>query len=112
MRIGEYLTAAKQVTEETVYRALSIQQGMPLLADDVTAMRTLPRDFARSHRVLPFRIAERTLHLATPEPPAHSTITAIAGHTTLQLRFYLVPPSVFERKFATLVTCSRDTSRS
>jgi hypothetical protein len=57
----------------------------------------LPEYAVRRWQVLPFRIAEQNLYLASPEAPATETITALGAFTSLELRFHLVTPIEFHR---------------
>ncbi|HUA84949.1 MAG TPA: hypothetical protein VMB85_13895, partial [Bryobacteraceae bacterium] len=84
-----------------VYEALSLQQGLPLSEtrpEEVRAAvaRALPEQVARQWRVLPFRVAEGSLHLATPELPSAEMSASVRSFTALELRFHLMPPRKFE----------------
>jgi len=56
----------------------------------------LPRHVMRSWRVLPFRIAYGSLHLATPEVPTDDMTRDLRGFTGLDVRFQLITPENFE----------------
>jgi type IV pilus assembly protein PilB len=101
LRLGEYLVMRGALTESDLYEALSLQQGLPAGAVnhlDVAenAARALPRHVMRSWRVLPFRIAYGSLHLATPEVPTDDMTRDLRGFTGLDVRFQLITPENFE----------------
>jgi adsorption protein B len=101
VRLGEHLVGSAQVPLETVYQALSFQQGLPLLTSSPKEVapevaHALPEGFMREWKVLPFRIAEGSLFLASPEIPPAELTNALRGHSTLEPRFHLVLPEAFE----------------
>jgi len=107
MRIGEYLMMLKLIDEATLYKALSLQQGLPLsepLPDDVApeAVHAIPEHAVREWRVLPFRIEERSMFLATPEVPSEKMSRALREFTALEMKFHLVTPEKFEKLQALL----------
>lgn len=59
--------------------------------------RALPEKLVRERKMLPFRVAEGSLYLAGPEIPTPETTRALRPFTSLELRFHLVTPSMFER---------------
>jgi adsorption protein B len=102
LRLGEYLIMRGLLTEEEVYEALSLQQGLPagpIDRDDIApnAARALPRHVIRNWRVLPFRIASGSLHLATPDIPTDEMTRELRGFTNLEVRFQLITTENFER---------------
>jgi len=102
MRLGGYLVLRGIITEEELCEALSLQQGLPagpIEPCDVAqnAARALPMHLVRSWRVLPFRIAEGNLHLATPEVPTDEMARELRGFTGLEVRFQLVTAGNFEK---------------
>ncbi len=66
-----------------------------------SAARALPRCVTEQWRVLPFRITEGRLLLATPSPPAPGLATRLAHHTRLNVEFHVVGEDSFERLVAT-----------
>ena len=101
LRFGEHLVRTGALDESAVYEALSLQQGLPLSEtrpEEVRAAvaRALPEQVARQWRVLPFRVAEGSLHLATPELPSAEMSASVRSFTALELRFHLMPPRKFE----------------
>ena len=102
MRLGEYLVDAGKLRMEALYQALSFQQGLPLAKVEPDAVpwhvaHALPEHIVRQWQVLPFRIAERNLFVASPEAPAAETAQALRAFTSLEIRFHLVTPAEFER---------------
>jgi adsorption protein B len=101
-RLGEYLVGSRRLEMEALYQALSFQQGLPLAQVEPDAVpwqvaHALPEDAIRQWQVLPFRIAERNLFVASPEPPGPETAQALRAFTSLEIRFHLVTPAEFER---------------
>jgi len=100
VRLGEYLLSCDRISEENLYRALSLQAGIPLGAPGEVsrlAARALPIETARRWRVLPYRIDLGQLHVATTEVPSEEMTRELAGCSSLELRFRLVRPADFER---------------
>lgn len=102
MRLGEYLVGTRQLEMEALYQALSFQQGLPLAqiepeAVPWTVAHALPEHAIRQWQVLPFRIAEQNLFVASPEAPGTDTAQALRAFTSLEIRFHLVTPVEFER---------------
>jgi bacteriophage N4 adsorption protein B len=101
MRIGEHLVARGLIGEDALYQALSLQQSIPAGAispDEVPrrVARSIPRIVARQWLVLPVRIADGRMTLASPEIPRADMPTALRGYTSLEIRFHLVTPANFE----------------
>jgi adsorption protein B len=101
VRIGEHLVRMGRVAEESLYDALSLQQGLPLVQIDPETVppgraHALPAHVVRTWRVLPFRVEEGSLHLAGPEAPSPAMTAALGSFTSLEMRFHLMTPSAFE----------------
>ena len=101
VRLGEHLVRLHQLSEEDLYRALSIQTGLPLGAParaDVNRLvtRTLPATAMRRWRVVPYRVDLGQLRLATAEVPSEEMTRDLASFSSLELRFRLVQPREFE----------------
>ncbi len=101
-RLGEYLVRCGSLTEESLYGALSLQQGLSLThlnASDVppAIARALPLSVARGWRVLPFRVDGGSLFLAGPDLPTPEMNTALRSFTSLEIRFHLLLPSEYEK---------------
>jgi hypothetical protein len=99
--LGEHLLATGALSEEELYEAISLQQGLPLArvapADVPRRIaRTLPAAVARKLRVLPFKVAEGGLCVATPDVPTDAVQQIVQRYTRLEVRFHLVTPGNFE----------------
>ncbi len=107
-RLGEFLVGSGQLTADSLYEALSFQQGLPIAQVDPVAVPptvawSLPEHVVRQWRVLPFRVAERSLYVASPEAPRAEVAAALGAFTTLEVRFHLVTPAEFDRLAAALL---------
>jgi adsorption protein B len=101
VRIGEYLLKLHLVDQDSLYAALSMQQGLPFSELDPAEIpphiaRSIPEHVIRRWRVLPFRVTDGTVLLATPELPSAGMTAAIRSFTSLEMRFHLVTPRRFE----------------
>jgi adsorption protein B len=101
-RLGEYLVGSRRLEMQALYEALSFQQGLPLAQIEPDAVpwpvaHALPEHAIRQWQVLPFRIAEENLFVASPEAPGAETANALRSFTSLEIRFHLVTPAEFER---------------
>ena len=108
LRLGEHLAATGCVALEAVYEALGFQQGLPRdpIAPEAVSpgvARALPVDLVRTWKVLPFRVAEGSLFLATSEIPGVRMHRALGNFTALELKFHLVTPAEFEALTAALL---------
>jgi adsorption protein B len=108
MRVGEHLVRIGAIDEESMYQALSLQQGLPLVDLDLRTIpmriaRAIPRDAIERWRVLPFRVAGHSIFLATPEVPSTRLSASLREFTAMELRFHLVTPARFERLRRALV---------
>ncbi len=102
VRLGEYLVGSNKLEMEALYQALSFQQGLPIAQVEPDAVpwpvaHALPEHAIRQWQVLPFRVAEQNLFVASPEAPGTATLTALRAFTSLEIRFHLVTPAEFER---------------
>jgi bacteriophage N4 adsorption protein B len=98
VRIGEHLIALRLLTEEELYEALSLQQGLPLGAPAHVARRvarSLPAHVLRQWRILPFQVASGRMYVAAPEIPTEELHATLRNYTSLEIRFHLVTPSAF-----------------
>jgi len=59
--------------------------------------RALPAHIVERWRVLPFRVADGSMILATPEEPSRRLRRELSRFTGLEIRFQLVPPENFEQ---------------
>jgi hypothetical protein len=102
IRLGEFLVASGELSEEHLYEALSLQQGLPIarVASDEFPLRiahALPERVIREWRVLPFKVADGSLLLASPELPTPAMTAAIRPFTTLEMRFHLLTPTEYKQ---------------
>jgi adsorption protein B len=101
LRIGEHLVKLKLVDEDSLYQALSLQQGLPVTYLDPSEVsprvaHTLPAHAIRRWRVLPFKVVDGSMLLATPEVPSNEMSAALREFTTLKMQFHLMTPTRFE----------------
>jgi adsorption protein B len=102
MHFGEYLVQLRKLSEEDLYRALSVQSGIPSGAftvgdADRLATRALPAEAARRWEVLPFRVESGHLHVALARVPSAELTRELASLTALEIRYRLVRPAEFAR---------------
>jgi bacteriophage N4 adsorption protein B len=102
VRLGEYLVGSRRLEMEVLYQALSFQQGLPIARVEPEAVpwpvaHALPEHAIRQWQVLPFRVAEQNLFVASPEAPGTEMAEALRSFTSLEIRFHLVTPAEFER---------------
>jgi adsorption protein B len=102
LRIGEYLVLLRKLSEENLYRALSLQSGIsagPVGSNEVDrlATRALPAEAARRWKVLPFRVETGHLHVAIADVPSGELTRELAGLSELEIRYRLVRPAEFAR---------------
>jgi hypothetical protein len=89
------------LNEEELYEALSLQQSLPTgrvepFEINSKVARALPRRVIHAWKVLPFRISEGTLYLASPEIPTDELNHELRAFTRMVLQFQLVTPENFE----------------
>jgi adsorption protein B len=103
---GEDLTASllrlRLLTEEQVYEAFSLQQGIPLarLAPDFQPGRiacALPEALQEKWQVVPYRVEPGRLFVAAARPPTEEMEAEIRRWTRLDVRFRLLPPARFQQ---------------
>jgi len=88
------------ITEEDLYEALSLQTRLPhapVAVEDLNPniARVLPKRLIRELTVLPIRIYDGKLLLATPDVPTRHTCDQLRNFTRLEIRFHLVTPEAF-----------------
>jgi len=108
IRLGEYLVGSRRLAIKDLYQALSFQQGLPLAQIEPEAVpwpvaHALPEHAIRQWQVLPFRVAEQNLFVASPEAPGPEMTLALRAFTSLEIRFHLVTPAEFERLSKALI---------
>ncbi len=97
---GARLLEEGVISEEELYHALSVQQSLPRVklapgSVPVRVMRTLPEELQRALRVLPFRIENGHLDLASLVVPTDEMQAALERFTRLRIRFHLITPSEY-----------------
>jgi len=102
LRIGEYLMQLRKLSEADLYRALSMQSGIPGGSDsaldvDRLATRILPAELARRWSVMPFRVETGQLHVAVADVPTADLRKELARFSSLEIRYRLVRPAEFAR---------------
>lgn len=90
-----------QLDAESLYEALALQQGLPVAEVEASSIpwriaRCLPENVMKKWRVLPFRVTDGNLWIASPEPPTSEATAALLSFTALEIRFHLITPSKFE----------------
>lgn len=102
MLLGQWLVRLELITERQLYEALSLQQGIPrafVSPHDINpqAARALPKHLLKRWRLLPYRIAEGGLYVASTEPANEQMQQALQGFTRLEIRLHLISPDEFDR---------------
>jgi adsorption protein B len=108
-RLGQHLIAQGVLSEDDVYRALSVQSGLafglPPAGDwSRPAAHALPMAAVRKWKILPYRISVGQIHVLTPEVPNEEMVRDLEQLSALQIRFRLVRPAEFEDAMAQLLT--------
>ena len=106
--LGEHLVRSGQLSEESLYQALSLQQGLPIGRFEAQSVprhvaRALPEHVVREWGVLPFRVREGSLFVASAKLPTPEMNASLRSFTALEIRFHLVTPTEFENLTATLL---------
>jgi adsorption protein B len=106
--LGQHLVSIGQLSDESLCEALSFQQGLPIARIEPGQVsphiaRALPEHVAREWGVLPFRVSEGSLFLASANLPTSAMTATLRSFTALELRFHLVTPAKFENLTASLL---------
>jgi adsorption protein B len=106
--LGEHLVSSGQLTEDSLYEALSFQQGLPIGHVEPAGVpwqiaHALPEHAVREWGVLPFRVGEGSLFLASAKLPTPAMTACLRSFTALEIRFHLVTPTKFENLAAALL---------
>lgn len=93
-RIGRILVDLGFISDRELTKMLSGQFAMPvapfdLLEAEDTAVRTLPPDFARLHRLLPYRFFSGSLLVAATEPVEAAVLNKMRRFTRNPVLIYL-----------------------
>lgn len=99
--LGNYLVELGLLTEERLYQVLGIQQCLPMAdieSSDLKARvaRSLPHKIMQDWGVLPFRIQDGALDVASPRIPSDEMQLSLQRYTRLNIRFHLVTPTALE----------------
>ena len=102
MRIGEHLVGLRKLSEDNLYRALSLQSGIPAgpigaREVDRLATRAFPAEVSRRRKVLPFRMETGELYVATADVPSAELRRELARFSAMEIRYRLVRPVEFAR---------------
>lgn len=108
LRLGEYLIESGLLTSATLYEALSFQQGLPVASIEPKSVRpevahALPAKVTGRWQVLPFRVAEGALFVASPEIPTQAMTDELRAFTQLDIRVHLLPAQEFQDLTAALL---------
>jgi hypothetical protein len=108
LRLGEFLVRTGRLSVDSLYKALALQQGLPVADVEPTSVprgvaRCLPEHVIRKWRLVPFQVAERNLFVASPEAPTSKQTAELRAFTGLEIRFHLVTPSKFDELAETLL---------
>jgi adsorption protein B len=106
--LGEHLVRNGHLTEQALCQALSFQQGLPVGCVEASAVskniaRALPEHVVREWGVLPFRVAEGGLFVASAKLPTPEMNASLRSFTALEIRLHLVTPTEFENLTASLL---------
>jgi adsorption protein B len=101
VKLGTHLVNEGHLSTDALYEVLSFQQGLPVVRIDqrevrAEVARSLPAHAIHKWQVLPFRVADGALFVASPEAPPAGLATELAAFTNLELRFHLIPPNQFD----------------
>lgn len=101
-RLGEHLVATGRLNIESLYDALSFQQGLPIAEVEPREVarplaHALPKRAVKKWQILPFGVQDGHLLLVSPEAPSNQLLEELRGLTRLETRFHLVTPAEFDR---------------
>ncbi len=102
---GEFQTNGDESPSDSPgARTAHVESGRPAagtkLAASGEALRTLPAEFVKRHRVLPFKIQEGSLHVATADPGNQRVIDDIRLLSGLEVEETTVPEAELVEKIA------------
>ena len=106
--LGHHLVASGQLSEESLYDALSFQQGLPIGRVKPESIprqvaHALPEHIVKKWGVLPFRVGDGSLFLASSKLPTPEMNATLRSFTALEIKFHLVTPTKFENLTASLL---------
>jgi len=106
MKLAPASGGEPQLTEEMITQAVAADQGLPfkkldpLELDMGVVTKTIPKNFALKHLVLPFGIREGELEVAVYDPDCAGVLTDIERVTQLAVKPYLATKSDILRMLA------------
>ncbi|HUG72603.1 MAG TPA: hypothetical protein VMK82_04185, partial [Steroidobacteraceae bacterium] len=106
LQLGKRLVLAREIDEDSLYRALSEQIGVPYVrlgdfAAEPAALAALPAYVVREHRVLPLMLNDDRLVVATDDPADSAKLSLIRFSCQMQLEIVLANPQDLETAIAT-----------
>jgi adsorption protein B len=106
--LGEHLVSTGQLSEDSLYEALSFQQGLPIGRVEPENVppyvaHALPEHVVREWSLLPFRVGEGSIFLASSKLPTPAMTASLRAFTSLEIKFHLVTPTKFENLIAALL---------
>jgi type IV pilus assembly protein PilB len=106
MKVGKRLLLAGEISEESLYRALSEQIGVPYVrlgdfAAEPAALAALPAHVVREHRVLPLMVHDGRLVVATDDPADSEKLSLVRFSCQMPLEAVLANPNDLATAVAT-----------
>jgi len=106
MKVGKRLLLAREVDEESLYRALGEQIGVPYVrlgdfAAEPAALAALPAHVVREHRVLPLLFDRGRLVIATDDPADSEKLSLVRFSCQMALEPVLANPHDLATAIAT-----------
>ena len=98
---GDFLVAEGLIGGEQLMTALCLQHSLPRVQLDCEEIpprvrRAIPLREANRWRVVPFRIGEGALHIASAAVPTDEMLVELRRFTRLEIRFYLISTCEYE----------------
>jgi adsorption protein B len=98
--IAQSLLRLRLLSEDQVYEAISVQQGIPLARwhsafEPGRIAFAIPEALQRRYQAVPYRVESGRLYVAAVHPPSEEMEMEIRRWTRLEVRFHLVSPNRF-----------------
>jgi bacteriophage N4 adsorption protein B len=95
VNLADFLLANGLISDEDLCRAISLQCGLPSARIDIQnvkarTLRSLPAHVQRRFGIVPFRVHDGRLHVATTRAPSPELFEQLKGLTRLSVEFQLV----------------------
>ena len=108
VRLGEHLISCGLIDEDSLYEALSLQQGLPhtrVAANQVrkSVARALPKGLAEKHKLVPLKVDLGRLLVGGPELPTHAMREELSKYTALEVEFCLMTPGNYQELVSALL---------